>query len=174
MSTNQHQENPSPEHARPQTSDSLDESQLAEIVEDVEAKVIENPEILERMLDKPEIMEMVVQHAFQGPVPPPGMLAQYNEIVPGLANRLVELTEKEQAHRHRWMDGNLKLKSGTVSRGQWMAFTLSLLILLMAFFFADKGNTTFAGLLVTVDLIGLASVFIAGRVEKHKPPADDK
>lgn len=174
MSMNQHQENNSQRDGLPQQSDSLNETEIAEIAEEVEARVIENPEILERMLDKPEIMEMVVQHAFQGPVPPPGMLAEYNKVVPGLANRLVELTEKEQAHRHGWMDGNLKLKSGMVSRGQWMAFTLSILILLMAFFFGVKGNTTFAGLLVTIDLIGLASVFVAGRGGTKKSSSDDK
>lgn len=165
MSMNPQQEERSHEQQQLPSQDEQESRELDNFVEEVEAKVIENPEILERMLDKPEIMELVVQHGFQGPVPPPGMLLQYNEVVPGLANRLVELTEKEQAHRHKWMDGNLGLKSGMVKRGQWMAFTLSLLILLMAFFFANKGNTTFAGILVAVDLIGLASVFIAGRAD---------
>lgn len=163
MSTNRHPEKSSQEPASQPQHDSGSSHELDLIADEVEAKVIENPEILERILDNPEFREMVVQHAFQGPVPPPAMLAQYNEVVPGLANRLVELTEKEQSHRHKWMDGKLNLTVGMVKRGQWMAFTLSILILLMAFFFANKGNTTFAGILVAVDLVGLASVFIAGR-----------
>jgi uncharacterized membrane protein len=166
MSTNQNQEDPSQRFTQLTQQDDKSNQELDHFVEEVEAQVIKNPEILERMLDKPEIMELVVQHAFQGPIPPPAMLAQYNEVVPGLANRLVVLTEKEQAHRHKWMDGNLALKSGTVKRGQWMAFILAIIILFMAFFFANKGDTTFAGILVTLDLVGLASIFIAGRVGK--------
>lgn len=172
MSTSQPQEENSQERHQLSSQDEKESQEIDNFVDEVEAKVIENPEILERMLDKPEIMEMVVQHGFQGPVPPPAMLAHYDDIVPGLANRLVELTEKEQAHRHSWMDGTLGLKSGMVKRGQWMAFTLSLLILFMAFFFANKGNTTFAGILVAVDLIGLASVFIAGRSDRKDKPEE--
>lgn len=64
------------------------------------SRVIENPEVLNRVLDSPQVRAIVCQH-FQGPVPPPSMLKKYDQLVPGLANRLVELTEKEQAHRHK-------------------------------------------------------------------------
>ena len=38
--------------------------------------------------------------AFSGPIPPPILRQQYDEIDPGLANRIVAMAEKQQSHRH--------------------------------------------------------------------------
>ena len=40
------------------------------------------------------------QEVYQGPVPHPDLLQRYDKIVPGAAERLIALAEKEQAHRH--------------------------------------------------------------------------
>lgn len=40
------------------------------------------------------------QQIHQGPVPHPDLLQRYDEIVPGAAERLIALAEKEQSHRH--------------------------------------------------------------------------
>ncbi|WP_240727682.1 DUF2335 domain-containing protein [Escherichia sp. E3659] len=72
------------------------------------SRVIENPEVLNRVLDSPQGRAIVCQH-FQGPVPPPSMLKEYEQLIPGLANRLVELTEKEQAHRHKTVADSIKI-----------------------------------------------------------------
>lgn len=41
----------------------------------------------------------VTEHYIQSPYPPPQLLKEYNEAIPGLANRLIEIVEKESAHR---------------------------------------------------------------------------
>jgi uncharacterized membrane protein len=42
-----------------------------------------------------------VQHiSFSGPLPPPEALSQYESISNGLAERIVQMAEREQAHRH--------------------------------------------------------------------------
>lgn len=43
----------------------------------------------------------VVAAGWAGPLPPPGALAQFNEIIPNGAERIMAMTEKEQAHRHK-------------------------------------------------------------------------
>lgn len=83
--------------------------------DDLVASVIENPEVLSRVLDTPKAQSIVLKH-FQGPVPPLAMLKEYNDVIPGLANRLVELTEKEQSHRHNIESDNVKISK----RGQIM------------------------------------------------------
>ena len=76
--------------------------------------------------------------------------------------------EKEQAARHKYnqdaLDGEINLDR----RGQWMGFSIAIIILVMAAVFAWKGNTTFAGTLVAIDLIGLVSVFVLGRRQGKK------
>jgi uncharacterized membrane protein len=54
---------------------------------------------------------MVRQETFSGPLPPPEILGQYNEIVPGLADRIVKMAESQSSHRQKlesrvvWFDG---------------------------------------------------------------------
>ena len=38
---------------------------------------------------------------FQGPLPPPGVVRDYEEIVPGAADRIITMAEKEQKARHQ-------------------------------------------------------------------------
>lgn len=38
--------------------------------------------------------------AYSGPIPPPESLEKYNDIVPGAAERIIGMAEKEQVHRH--------------------------------------------------------------------------
>jgi uncharacterized membrane protein len=37
---------------------------------------------------------------FSGPLPPPAILAQYNNAVPNAAERILKMAEKEQSHAH--------------------------------------------------------------------------
>jgi uncharacterized membrane protein len=47
-----------------------------------------------------EIVEVAM--SYQGPLPPPAMLRSYDDVVPGTAERIVAMAEREQQHRHRW------------------------------------------------------------------------
>ncbi|MCC8375777.1 DUF2335 domain-containing protein [Photorhabdus bodei] len=144
------------------------DSESVEIAERIEHQLIEQPELIDMLLDSPKIMA-VVQHKvshFQGPLPPPSMFREYENILPGTAERLLSLSEKEQAFRH---DTKSKAIQGVINkdkRGQWMGFTISVMILVIATIFAALGNTWFAGTLITLDLVGLAAVFVAGRAFK--------
>jgi uncharacterized membrane protein len=40
-----------------------------------------------------------ITQSFSGPLPPPSVLREYNEIIPGLADRIVALAEKQTEHR---------------------------------------------------------------------------
>ncbi|HEJ7902499.1 TPA: DUF2335 domain-containing protein [Serratia marcescens] len=147
-------------------------SESTELVDKIEHELVENPVVLERLLDRPQVMAMVSRSAFRGPLPPPAMLREYNDIVPGAAERILERSEKEQAHRHRVTEKSVDGAIGKDKRGQWMAYSITLIILAIATLFALKGQTVFAGTLITVDLIGLASVFAIGRISKSSNSED--
>lgn len=38
--------------------------------------------------------------SFTGPIPPPEILAKYEDCFPGLAERIIVMAEKEQTRRH--------------------------------------------------------------------------
>lgn len=37
---------------------------------------------------------------FSGPIPPPALLGQYEEILPGMADRILQMAERQESHRH--------------------------------------------------------------------------
>lgn len=144
-------------------SEDLDKNCEEQKTSELVSRVIENPEILNRVLDTPQGQAVVCQH-FQGPVPPPAMLKEYEKLVPGLANRLVELTEKEQAHRHQVVSESIDIAKG----GQRKAFWLALIVIFAAVLFGLKGDTWLAGTLVGVDLVALVSAFVVGKYYSTK------
>lgn len=42
--------------------------------------------------------------AYSGPIPPPESLEKYEQVVPGSAERILAMAEKEQEHRHKTED----------------------------------------------------------------------
>lgn len=37
--------------------------------------------------------------SYAGPIPPPAMLARYNEVLPGAAERILKMAEEQSSHR---------------------------------------------------------------------------
>lgn len=142
------------------------EAEATELVSKIESELVENPILVERLLDRPKVMAIVSRTAFRGPLPPPAMLREYKDIIPNGAERIMAMSEKEQEHRHTVTKTAVGGSVQKDKRGQWMAYSITLIILAIATFFAGKGQTVFAGTLITIDLIGLASVFAIGRITK--------
>jgi uncharacterized membrane protein len=69
-----------------------------------------------------QLIAQITASRFSGPVPPPAVLGQYEEILPGSAERILSMAENEQSHRHYYDNGLL----GLFTRGQWFAFILGL------------------------------------------------
>ncbi len=62
----------------------------------------EYPEILHGRSDAlPDGLRGVMITAFQGPLPHPGTLRDYETIVPGSGERIIAMAEKEQNARHQ-------------------------------------------------------------------------
>lgn len=137
-------------------------SAVAELEPELKSKL--TPELLGRLSKNPKVIAVFQQQrSFRGPLPPPAMLLQYNQVLPGAAERIFRLTEKEQEHRHRTQNDALLGAVSRDRRGQWMGFCIALVVLIMAAFFAYRGSTWFAGTLATLDLVGLTTVFVYGR-----------
>ncbi len=65
-------------------------------------------EVLDRIPE--EYRGSVVEAAvFQGALPPPSMFGQYDQVLPGSADRIMAMAEKEQAHRIAWENSDTSL-----------------------------------------------------------------
>ncbi|MBG6243268.1 MAG: DUF2335 domain-containing protein [Candidatus Symbiopectobacterium sp. Dall1.0] len=58
-------------------------------------------DVVERLSRNPNLIRSLVRtETFTGPFPPPDILEKYNHVLPGAAERIFSLTEREQQHRH--------------------------------------------------------------------------
>ncbi|WP_137894981.1 DUF2335 domain-containing protein [Ramlibacter sp. 2FC] len=139
-----------------------DESQPiapAEVVELVEPLIRALPQ--EKQAELRQIIQTSIQ--YQGPLPPPAMMAEYQHIIPNGADRLMLLLEKQTDHR---IDMEARLVIGRIEvtkDGQRIAAGLSLFFGLVAAFLGYFGHDWLAGTIGVTTIIGLAVVFVLGK-----------
>lgn len=105
-------------------------------------------EILESL--PPEQVLAVIKSAYHsGPVPSPQALQQYNDILPGLADRLVTMAEKEQSIRA----GETRHFSWNVTLKVFASVIVSLAMVLGGVYCAIIGEPTVGGIIATSGVI---------------------
>ncbi len=74
-----------------------------------------------------EEASLLVQEAsFSGPLPPPNMLMQYEQILPGMADRLVTIAENEQDQRHQIDNEIVNIEKNKVHGSIFISFVMVL------------------------------------------------
>lgn len=63
-----------------------------------------------------------------GPLPPPEQFAGYEQVLPGAADRILGMAEKEMAERHRRDAEAQQAHVRERRRGQWFAFLLGVVV----------------------------------------------
>lgn len=128
-----------------------------------------------------QITAVGAREIFHGPLPPPDSLKQYEQILPGIAERIVAMAEQEQKTRLELMRSEAKQKetlleitnresqaaTKAVVRGQWLGFSVVVVCVACATVCAFCGMDwwivcSFLGLLTA----SLLSVFIPRQSKK--------
>lgn len=134
---------------------------------DPELRKSVSSDVVERLSKNSKLIRSLVRtENFTGPFPPPDILEKYNKVLPGAAERIFSLTECEQQHRHSIQNKAINGALKKDLRGQWMGFSITVLVLFIACYFAYIGSNAFATVLVTIDLVALAAVFVIGHRAK--------
>jgi len=124
-------------------------------------EVTENP--LSRPTDQPSAVQVgadfniqvTTASAFSGPLPHPTLFQAYEHTLPGAANRILEMAEKQQIHRHFQASQRLMLDGTRERRGQWMGFLIAVSAIVggVTLIWLDKpilGFTTLFGAIASV------------------------
>lgn len=111
--------------------------------------------------------------SFQGPVPPPELLNQYDVVVPGAADRLLFMAEEEGRHRRGLVDRAVDANIASDKRGQYLGFVIAMTFGVMAFWLILQGRTVGGSVLGTVDLGALVALFVIGRRGEKETPQSD-
>lgn len=135
-----------------------------------------DPEVIAVEAEQEREIDLIIEQ-FSGPVLPPTILKQYNDIDPTFANRLIELTEKEQTHRHKSDHELLVVQSDDFKRnytyrmrGQLYGFVISIVSIVCGVFLVSTDHEVFGGLLSLSSIAVLAGVF----VKAHLAEKNDK
>jgi uncharacterized membrane protein len=115
----------------------------------------------------------VTQHSitatmWQGPVPPPDQLAEYNNAAPNGASIILQMAQDQAKHRQA-LEGHVipeQLKQS--ARGQLFGLTIGLAGILGAVVTSIWGSPVVAGLIATGSLGTLAVSFLGGKSNMSK------
>lgn len=107
--------------------------------------------------------QVVTQSAFQGPIPPPSILNEYNIIVPDAAERIIQMAEKDQKHVHEMEKAALEGQKSVESRGQNYAITAVGMALGVVAYMSYLEHPKEAAALGTAVIVGLAIAFVSGK-----------
>ena len=118
---------------------------------------------------------------FQGPVPPPELLAQYEKIVPGTADRLIKLTERQvtlqenqQAHRIAMESIIIPRQQTQSERGQHYGLTAFLFALIISALLVAYGHDTAGTILGSLDLVAVVAIFVTGKIKQSEDLSQKK
>ncbi len=119
------------------------------------------------------IVGEVSQEYFSGPIPPPSVMRQYEEILPGSAERILKMAENQSSHRISMESKIIPRQQRESTLGQIFGFILSLLLIGYGIYAMKEGHAWIGGIIVTVTLVSLAALFVVGR-HKIKKDLDNK
>ena len=92
-----------------------------------------------------------VTQQWSGPLPPPAALEQFNQIIPGSAERILAMVEKEQEHRINTDKSALIATIADTQRGHYLGSLISLSSILGCVYSVYIG----ASAIVSVALVGI-------------------
>lgn len=104
--------------------------------------------------------------SFQGPIPPPELLREYNEIITNGADRILRMAEAQSAHRIQLEGIVIKGDDRRANWGLTTGFTIGIILIVLSFILIMYGHEVSGTILGTTDLTALVSLFIYGRRAK--------
>lgn len=147
-----------------------------EKVELIQAVKSINPKVLEGVSQKKkaEIIQVFsqaavsIQKSRSGPLPSPEDLAEYANIIPNGAERIMAMAEKEQGHRHELNNTISRRELNQSSTGQILGFILALITIIMGGVLLYLGIDIAGYVAIILPLAGLVGVFIKKKIEDNK------
>lgn len=105
---------------------------------------------------------------FAGPIPPAEELAKYEKILPGSADRILKMAEKQSTHRRELENKILESNIKTAATGQVFGFTIFTLALIAGVVLILLGKNG-EGLVTSLSSLAIIiGIFIYDRADKRQ------
>ncbi len=105
---------------------------------------------------------------FSGPLPHPEILERYNSIVPGSAQKIIQMAENQSAHR---IDIEKKVIGSDIRnshRGQIFGFIIAITGIISSLILIIRGYTTGGSILGGGTVVSLAAIFVYGARARNR------
>ena len=111
-------------------------------------------------------------YSFSGPLPPPEVLEKYNQVVPGLAERIITMAEKQSTHRQE-LERTVVASNAFVQKvGPFLGFIVAMTAVVGGIQLILRGRDGYGLAAIIAALASLAGVFIYGKSKQRKDLAD--
>jgi uncharacterized membrane protein len=112
--------------------------------------------------------QQIVQQSafFSGPLPPPAILAQYDSVVPGAAERILKMAEEQSKHRRDLESQVIAADIANARKGLMFGFIIGVVGLLAALIAALYGKEWVGSVLGVGTLVSLVGTFVYGSQRK--------
>lgn len=140
------------------------------IIDAEEKKTVPEPKVEVKSGESQQLAEAILQVArFSGPIPPPEILARYNEIISNGADRILVMAEQQQAHRHYLEKRVVECDIKRSDRGLIFGFIITLIFGGGGIYLVATGNNVNGLAIIFAPLVSLVGLFIyAQRVRKQE------
>lgn len=143
-------------------NDNIDSPTTAEIVEIFDQLPKEQQQVVLR-----RVLSIRKREMYSGPLPPAEDYDRYEHTLPGAANRILEMAEKQLEHR---LNNENKIIDNTIkqtNRGQIFGASVSFFGLVISFILGLYGHDVLAGSIGVTTVISLAVLFVTNREPQH-------
>lgn len=120
------------------------------------------------------IVSILERHElFEGPMPPPALLRQYEQIVPGAAERILSMAERQLDHQIHWERTAIHSQARNSFWGLCFGFLIAAGLIIGAIFCAVTGHEQVALALVGASALGVVTAFINAwkQAQRSQPPS---
>lgn len=100
---------------------------------------------------------------FHGPIPDPEVLAQYDRIVPGAADRILKMAEEQSAHRRDMEKQLVTSNTQNEKRGMYFAFVITIVFVLLSGFLIYHDKVIAGYLTLGSVIVGHAYNYISAK-----------
>lgn len=105
---------------------------------------------------------------YSGPIPHPDLLLGYEKVIPGSADRILIMAEKQSNHRIEIEKYVIENQQKQSRLGQIFAFILAIIGLSIGTILAILGRELVASIIFGTTILGLVAVFISGKQYQRK------
>ncbi|MET7661180.1 DUF2335 domain-containing protein [Streptomyces sp. NPDC005463] len=108
----------------------------------------------------------------RGPLPDPQQLVEYENVLPGAADRIIAMAEREQRHRHDLQQAGLKQRFAITRNGQRSGLTALAIMAALAAYLGNIGHPGWAVVAGSLDIVAVVTIFVVGKRLGGDAPTD--